>query len=158
MNRTLEDKTSDVERVYLTDSDILNLECFANTFSLRVKTYSLLRDRVDEIVFKTLKLLAKQYPELVHKQSARCEYDMINMIRYASLSILRDDELFFRETLMNWLANIINSYQVVKECSTCYRIMQTVIDETLPSECAILTKPYSDLAISKLIDLLGNNE
>ncbi len=152
MNRTLEEKTSDVEHVYLTDSDIFNLERFANTFSLRVKTYSLLRDRAEEITIKTLKLLAQQYPELVHKQLARCKYDMTNVIRYTSLSILRDDELFFRETLMDWLANIINSYQVAKECSTCYRLMQTVIDEMLPSECAMLVKPYSDLSISALMN------
>lgn len=151
MNRTLEEKTSDVEHLYLTDSDLFNLERFANTFSLRVKTYSLLRDRAEEITLKTLKLLAQQYPELVHKQLARCKYDMANTIRYASLSILRDDELFFRETLMDWLANIINSYQVTKECSTSYRLMQTVVDEMLPPECATLMKPYSELAISALL-------
>jgi len=151
MNRTLEEKTSDVEHVYLTDSDIFNLERFANTFSLRVKTYSLLRDRAEEITIKTLKLLAQQYPELVHKQLARCKYDMTNMIRYASLSILRDDELFFRETLMDWLANIINSYQVGKECSTAYRLFQTVVDELLPTESSSLVKPYAEMAVSTLL-------
>jgi len=114
MNRTLDEKTSEVEHVYLTDIDIFNLECFANTFSLRVMTYGLLRDHAEEITIRTLKLLAQQYPVLVNKQLARCEYDMNSVIRYISLSILRDDELFFRETLMDWLANIINSYQVAK--------------------------------------------
>lgn len=152
MNRTLDEKTSEVEHVYLTDIDIFNLECFANTFSLRVMTYGLLRDHAEEITIRTLKLLAQQYPVLVNKQLARCEYDMNSMIRYISLSILRDDELFFRETLMDWLANIINSYQVAKECCTCYRLMQTVVGEVLPSECAMLVKPYSDLAISALIN------
>jgi hypothetical protein len=74
------------------------------------------------------------------------------MIRYTSLSILRDDELFFRETLMDWLANIINSYQVAKECSTAYRLFQTVIDEILPAECAALVKPYSEMAIATLLN------
>ncbi len=152
MNRTLDEKVNDVEHVYLTDSDLFNLERFANGFSLRVKTYNLLRDRADEITLKTLKLLAQQYPELVQKQLARCKYDMNNMVRYASLSILRDDELFFRETLMDWLANIINSYQVGKECSTAYRLFQNVVDEILPSESAALVKPYSDLAISALLN------
>lgn len=152
MNRTLDEKVSDVEHVYLTDSDLFNLERFANGFSLRVKTYNLLRDRADEITLKTLKLLAQQYPELVQKQLARCKYDMSNMIRYTSLSILRDDELFFRETLMDWLANIINSYQVAKECSTAYRLFQNVVDEVLPSESAAMVKPYSELAIAALLN------
>jgi hypothetical protein len=152
MNRTLDEKIANVDRVYLTDIDLYNLERFANSFSLRVKTYNLLRDRTDEITIRTLKLLAQQYPELVQKQLQRCKYDMSNLIRYTSLSILRDDELFFREALMDWLANIINSYQVTKECSTAYRLFQSVIDEILPTECAALVKPYSEMAISSLLN------
>jgi hypothetical protein len=151
MNRTLEEKLSDVDHVYLTDSDLVNLERFANSFSVRVKTYNLLRDKSEEITVQSLKLLAQQYPELLQKQAQRCKYDMSNMIRYTSLSILRDDELFFRETLMDWLANIINSYQVAKECSTAYRILQTTIEAILPSECASMVKPYTDMAISSLL-------
>jgi hypothetical protein len=151
MNRTLDEKIAAVDRVYLTDTDLVNLERFANSFSVRVKTYNLLRDHGDEITVRSLKLLAQQYPELVQKQLQRCKYDMSNMIRYASLAVLRDDELFFRETLMDWLANIINSYQVGKECSTAYHLLQTVINEMLPSECAAMVKPYSDMAIATLL-------
>jgi hypothetical protein len=152
INRTLDEKIAAVDRVYLTNVDLLNLERFASSFSVRVKTYNLLRDLADEITVRSLKRLAQQYPELVQKQLQRCKYDMSNMIRYASLSILRDDELFFRETLMDWLANIINSYQVAKECSTAYHLFQTVVDEMLPPECAAMVKPYSDMAIATLLN------
>jgi hypothetical protein len=74
------------------------------------------------------------------------------MIRYTSLAVLRDDELFFRETLMDWLANIIHSYQVTKECSTAYHLFQAVINEMLPAESASLVKPYSDMAIAALLN------
>lgn len=152
MNRTLDERIGDVDRVYLTDTELFNLERYANSFSVRVKTYNLLRDRADEITIKALKLLAQQYPELVQKQLQRCKYDMSNVIRYTSLSVLRDDELFFSEALMDWLANIINSYQIAKECSTAYRLMQSVVDEMFPAECAALVKPYSDKAISALMN------
>ncbi|MCX5934038.1 MAG: phycocyanin, partial [Pseudanabaena sp. LacPavin_0818_WC45_MAG_42_6] len=56
MNRTLDEKIANVDRVYLTDIDLYNLERFANSFSLRVKTYNLLRDHTDEITIRTLKL------------------------------------------------------------------------------------------------------
>lgn len=152
MNRTLDEKLADIDHVYLTDSDLVNLERFANSFSVRVKTYNLLRDRAEEITIRSLKLLAQQYPELVQKQLQRCKYDMSNVIRYASLSVLRDDELFFREALMDWLANIINSYQIAKECSAAYRLMQSVVDEMLPAECSALLKPYSEMAIAALLN------
>lgn len=152
MNRILDEKARGIESVYLTDIDLLSLERFASSFSLRVKTYNFLRDRADEIMMRSLKLLAQQYPELVQKQLQRCKYDMSNVIRYISLSILRDDELFFRETLMDWLANIISSYQVAKECSTAYRLMQSVIDEMLPAECAAMIKPYTEMSTSSLLN------
>jgi hypothetical protein len=151
INRTLDEKMIDVDRVYLTDTDLVNLERFANSFSVRVKTYNLLRDHADEISVRTLKLLAQQYPELLQKHLQRCKYDMSNVIRYASIAALRDDEVFFSETLMDWLANIINSYQVAKECSTAYRLLQSVIDEMLPVECAAIVKPYTDMAVSALL-------
>ncbi|MDX2256912.1 MAG: phycocyanin [Pseudanabaenaceae cyanobacterium bins.39] len=151
MNRTLDQKIGEVDRVYLTDTDLVNLERFANSFSIRVKTYNLLRDHAEEITIATLKKLAQQYPELVQKQLQRCKYDMSNVMRYTSLSILRDDEVFFSETLMDWLANIINSYQVAKECATAYRLMQATVDEVLPAECSALVKPYTDMAISALL-------
>jgi hypothetical protein len=53
---------------------------------------------------------------------------------------------------MDWLANIINSYQIAKECSAAYRLMQSVVDEMLPAECASLVKPYSDMAIAALLN------
>lgn len=151
MNRTLDEKVKSVDHNYLTDIDLLNLERFANSFSVRVKTYNLLRDQGDEITVRVLKLLAQQYPELVQKQLQRCKYDMSNVMRYVSLSVLRDDELFFRENLMDWLANIVNSYQVGKECSTAYRLCQTVIDQMFPPECSALVKPYSNMAIATLL-------
>jgi len=75
MNRTLDEKIANIDHVYLNDSDLVNLERFANGFSVRVKTYNLLRDRADEITMQSLKLLAQQYPELVQKQLQRCKYD-----------------------------------------------------------------------------------
>jgi hypothetical protein len=150
INRTLDEKIVVVDRVYLNDTDLFNLERFANSFSLRVKTYNLLRDNADEITVRSLKLLAQQYPELVQKQLQRCKYDMSTMLRYVSLAVLRDDELFFREKLMDWLANIIHSYQVEKECSIAYHLFQMVIDQMLPTECAAMVKPYSEMAIAAL--------
>ncbi len=151
MNRTLDIRVGDVDHTYLNDTEIFNLERFANSFSIRTKTYNLMRDHADEIVVKTLRLLAQQYPELLQKQLQRCKYDMSNVIRYISLSVLRDDEVFFKETLMDWLANIINSYQVAKECSVAYRLLQNVFEEVLPTESSALIKPYTDLAISALL-------
>ena len=148
MNRTLDEKISTVDNVYLTDSDLFSLERFANSFSVRVKTYNLLRDRADETTIQALKLLAQQYPELVQKQLQRCRYDMSQLIRYMSLAILRDDETFFRESLLDWHTNIIHSYNISTECSTAYSLLKAVLEKILPSESFALIKPYLELSVS----------
>ncbi|MFN5856975.1 MAG: phycocyanin [Pseudanabaenaceae cyanobacterium] len=144
IHRTLEEKSVEADRVYLANNDIYQLERFAKGFSLRVKTYNLLRDHADEIVLRSLKLLAHQYPALLQKQAARCKYDMSNVLRYISASILRDDELFFQDQMMDWLSTILYSYQVLQECSVAYHLMQEVVDKMLPAESAALVKPYTD--------------
>jgi Phycobilisome protein len=148
MNRTLDEKLSTVDNVYLTDSDLFSLERFANSFSVRVKTYNLLRDRSDETTIQALKLLSQQYPELVQKQLQRCKYDMSQLIRYMSLAILRDDEVFFRESLLDWHTNIIHSYNISTECSTAYSLLKAVLEKILPSDSFALIKPYLDLSVS----------
>jgi hypothetical protein len=148
MNRTLDEKLSTVDNVYLTDSDLFSLERFANSFSVRVKTYNLLRDRSDETTIQALKLLSQQYPELVQKQLQRCKYDMSQLIRYMSLGILRDDEIFFRESLLDWHTNIIHSYNISTECSTAYSLLKAVLEKVLPADSFALIKPYLELSVS----------
>jgi hypothetical protein len=148
MNRTLDEKLSTVDNVYLTDSDLFSLERFANSFSVRAKTYNLLRDRSDETTMQALRLLAQQYPELVQKQLQRCKYDMSQLIRYMSLAILRDDEIFFRESLLDWHTNIIHSYNISTECSTAYSLLKAVLEKVLPSDSFALIKPYLELSVS----------
>ncbi len=148
MNRTLDEKIGNIARVYLTDNDLFHLERFASDFSARLEAYSLLRDHADKLVVRSLKLLAQKYPNLVQQHLQRCKYDMAHILRYMALAILRDDEAFFKESLMDWHANIIHSYQVSSECSTAYHLLQEVIGQTLSPESSSLAKPYLEIAMS----------
>lgn len=152
MNRTLDEKIGNIDHDYLTDEDLFHLERFASSFANRVKTYNLLRDRSDELVLRSLKLLSQQYPELVQKHLQRCKYDMTQILRYISLSLLRDDELFFRESMMDWHANIIHTYQISTECSTAYRLLQEVLEKLLPPDSFVLVKPYLELSVSAFMN------
>ena len=148
MNRTLDEKIGNIDRVYLTDNDLFHLERFASNFSARLEAYNLLRDRADELVVRSLKLLAQQYPDLVQKHLQRCKYDMSHILRYMALAILRDDEAFFKDSLMDWHANIIHSYQMSSECSTAYRLLQEVAGQMLSPQSSSLVKPYLEIAVS----------
>lgn len=150
INRILDDKVTKVDDHYLSDTDLSQLSKYASSFSVRLQTYNLLRDRSDEIVGRSLQTLAQAYPALIQKHADRCKYDMSNVLRYMSISILRDDELFFREQMMDWLSTVICAYQVTTECSMAYNKMQEGIDKMLPSECSILVKPYTSMTVQLL--------
>ncbi len=147
INRTLEDRIREVEQEHLSNTDLFKLERYAGSFANRAKTYNLLRDHAETIVLKSLQHLAKAYPKLIEKQAARCKYDMTNVLRYMALSILLDDELLFKEQIMDWLGTVVCSYQVSTECSMAYRKMQEAIEEKLPPECSVLAKPYTDIVL-----------
>jgi hypothetical protein len=148
INSTLDKKSGDIDRAYLSDEDLLNVEKFVNSFPDRVKTYNLLRDQSDELVLRSINLLAQQYPELVKKNSRVCKYDMSINLRYVALSILRDDETFFRESLTDWHANIIHSYGISKEVSVAYCLLRDLTKKIAPPECFNLINPYFEVTIS----------
>jgi len=150
INRTLEEKIVEVERTYLSNGEILKLESFVGSFAQRAKTYNLLRDRAEPIVTASLSHLEKAYPSLYQKQASRCKYDMSNVLRYMALSILLDDDRIYRDQMMDWLSTVIISYQISSECAMAYHKMQEVIEEHLPSECAALVKPLTDMTVSML--------
>jgi hypothetical protein len=150
INRTLSDKASETDRMYLNDHDLGLLEKYAKDFANRSKTYNLLRDRADVLVQRALKLMGQEYPSIVAQLGDRCTYDMSKVLQYIALSILRDDTQFFRDYMSDWLSTILGSYQVTPECSTGYRKLQEVINAQLPPECANLVKPYTDLTIAAL--------
>jgi hypothetical protein len=148
ITRSLEDKVYELERAYLKDSDLVGLEQYAHGFAERLKAYELLRDNADEIVLNALKLLARDYPALIQKRGDRCKYDMGEVLRYMALSMLRNDEQYFRDQMTDWLGTIINSYQVTTECAMAYNKVYEVISRMLPAKSAAMVKPYTDIAIA----------
>lgn len=150
ITRLLEDKAKTIEKSYLNNGDLSQLETYVSSFNTRVTTYNLLRDSAEEFLDKSMEQIAKEYPALYQRQADRCRYDMTQTLRYMALSILRNDEIYFRDQLIDWLSNILNSYSVATDCSTIYKNLQKLIDKKFPAECATLAKPYTDMIVAML--------
>jgi hypothetical protein len=150
ISHLLEDKAKTIEKSYLNNGDLSQLERYVGTFNTRVTTYKLLRDSANEFLDKSLEQIAKEYPAIYQKHADRCRYDMTQILRYMALSILRNDELFFRDQMIDWFTNILTSYSVAGNCSTIYRNLQKLIDKKFPAESATLVKPYIDMIVAML--------
>ncbi|WP_448563831.1 phycobilisome protein [Trichothermofontia sp.] len=150
LNHTLEKNVLDADGRYLSLKELQPLEQYVETYRTRLDTYHKLRDNSEQLVLTALRKLAQVHPEVIQKHGQRCKYDMAEVLRYIALSVLRDDEIFFKEQMMVWLDTILLAHKRTAHCSTAYRYLQDAINETLPSQDSGLIHPYIDVVISAL--------
>lgn len=144
LNHTLEEKVIDADGCYLDGQALRSFEQFVQSYALRLETYQNLRDKSQTLVVHSLRKLAQSYPELIQKHGQRCQYDMTEVLRYLALSILRDDETFFKEQMMAWLDTILLAYKRNEHCTIAYRYLQDAINASLPPSNSMLVRPYLD--------------
>ncbi|MBW4579987.1 MAG: phycobilisome protein [Tildeniella nuda ZEHNDER 1965/U140] len=150
LNHNLEKSVLEADGRYLSAQELSPLEQYARTYAVRLHTYQQLRDHGEPLVIQALRKLAQMYPELVQQHGARCKYDMTEVLRYVALSILRDDETFFKEQMMSWLDTILLAHKKTAHCTTAYRFLQEAIAAALPAQDLALTRPYLDIVTQSL--------
>ncbi len=150
INSLLEDLANQSEGRYLTATELHPVQRYLKSFSTRLQTYNLLRDRADKLVQQALKKFLVLEPEVMQKHGKRCQYDMAQVLRYIALSVLRDDEKFFKENLFFWQANILAAYRQNDACLVAYRCLQEVLSEHLPAAAYQLTDPYIEIVLQTL--------
>ncbi|HEY9647710.1 MAG TPA: hypothetical protein V6C88_15145 [Chroococcidiopsis sp.] len=144
LNHTLDQKVLDADGRYLNTQELNALEQYAQSYVNRMEAYQQLRDRSRDLVTQALTKLGQAHIELMQKHKARCEYDMSETLRYVALSILRDDEVFFKEQMMSWLDTILLAHKRHDQCATAYRYLLDAINADLPSTTSALARPYFD--------------
>jgi hypothetical protein len=144
INNELAQKCIDAEGRYLDSMEMKPFESFINTYQTRLKTYQEISQKSEELVMSALKKWSLKYPDLAQKKGKRCHYDMTQTLRYAALSVLRDDELFFQEVLTIWLDTILVAHHKHHACAEAYTQLSHEISDHLSPECAQLMRPYLD--------------
>ena len=150
LNHTLEDKVLAIDGAYLDNQGLRPFEQFVQSYATRLETYQNLRDKGATLVVQALRRLAQEYPEILQKHGQRCQYDMSEVLRYLSLSILRDDETFFKEQMIDWLDTILMAHKRHTHCATAYRYLLEAVSANLPPTNSSLIRPYLDLVVMKL--------
>ena len=150
LNHTLEDKVLAIDGAYLDNQGLRPFEQFVQSYATRLETYQNLRDKGATLVVQALRRLAQESPEILQKHGQRCQYDMSEVRRYRSLSILRDDETFFKEQMIDWLDTILMAHKRHTHCATAYRYLLEAINANLPPTNSSLIRPYLDLVVMKL--------
>jgi hypothetical protein len=150
INHTLEDKILAADGLYLDGQGLRPFEQFAQSYTTRLETYQNLRDKGATLVIQALRKLAQEYPDIVQKHAQRCQYDMSEVLRYVALSILRDDEIFFKEQMIDWLDTILMAHKRHTHCAFAYRHLLEAINANFPASQSSLIRPYLDLVVTTL--------
>lgn len=150
LNHTLEEKIVRADGSYLDAQGLRSFEQYVQSYAARLETYQMLRDKSAALIVQALRKLAQTYPELVQKHGQRCQYDMTEVVRYMALSILRDDETFFKEQVIDWLNTILMAHKRHDHCTTAYRYLLDAVNTSLPTANSTLIRPYLDCVITIL--------
>jgi hypothetical protein len=146
LNSTLDKKVLQSDGLYLDTQGLKPFEQYMQSYAARLEAYQQLRDHSPNLVTYSLKRLGQTYPDLLQKHGQRCQYDMTELLRYLALSILRDDEVFFKEQILSWLDTILLSHKKNSQCAIAYRYLQEAINNDLPFSSS-LVRPYLDSVI-----------
>ncbi|HEY9882845.1 MAG TPA: hypothetical protein V6C98_04465 [Thermosynechococcaceae cyanobacterium] len=150
LNHKLEKSILEADGRYLGAQELSQLEHYARSYAVRLQIYQQLRDNSDKFVLQALRKLAQSYPDLIQQHGQRCKYDMTEVLRYVALSILRDDEIFFKEQIMSWLDTILLAHKRTAHCVLAYRYLQEAISTALSNDALAMTRPYFDLITQSL--------
>lgn len=143
LNHDMDECFLDADGAYLDARGLQTLEQFAQSYATRLEAYNALREHSTQLVNDALDKMAQLHPEVIQKHRPRCLYDMTQVLRYIGLSILRNDEVFFKEMMMSWLDTVLLAYKRNDHCASSYRFLQEMIDARMPS-CSSIIRPYLD--------------
>ncbi|HIK53933.1 MAG TPA: phycobilisome protein [Synechococcales cyanobacterium M55_K2018_004] len=150
LNQTLDRFMIEADGAYLNNRGLSALEQYLQTFQTRLETYTLLRDHGRVLIQQALRKLAQVQPELIQKHGSRCVYDMTEVVRYIATSILRDDEVFFKEQMMAWLDTVLLAHKQNEHCAIAYRYLQEAVQAEFPDTASSLIRPYLASIIQSL--------
>lgn len=150
LNHSLEENILQADGSYLDARGLNPLENYFQSYRARLDAYQQLRDQSEQLVLQALRKLSQEYPDLIRQHGPRCKYDMTEVLRYIALSVLRDDEVFFKEQMMSWLDTILVAHRRTNHCTTAYRHLQEGISHALSETSNSLVRPYLDIVIMSL--------
>jgi hypothetical protein len=150
MNSLLEKHIFEANGRFLADLELKPLDDYFKTYAARLQTYQFLQENSNQLILKTLRKMAQTHRHVIQEHSDKCQRDMTYVLRTAALALLKNDEDSFQEELILWMQNIMRSLHKEEQSAYAYKLLQEIIQESMPAENAILINHYLSLFIAAL--------
>jgi hypothetical protein len=150
LNHQLNQTMIDADGRYLSNEELRPLETYLDSYQKRLEAYQTLGQHSDELVLEALKKFARVHPEIIKNSGKRCQYDMLQVLRYMALCILLDDEFMFREKMVFWLDTMLRAHHKQEACCKAYQHLKEVLHESLPGKISAQVDPYINIIFESM--------
>jgi hypothetical protein len=135
---------------YASDSELLFLQHYLASASLRFQTYQKIQQAETAIMNQLLQELKTYHPEIFILNSqdltAKWQRDIVRVLRYAATALLLDDAETFRDHMLTWFQTIMKAFGAQRSCQITYTTLQQVIKQHLAPEEVNLLLPMLELS------------
>jgi Phycobilisome protein len=139
----------EVEGRYATDGELKFIPEYLKTYELRLQTYQKLQEIEATVLQQVHEKIQAQDPTLFRNGNvdlaAKCKRDALTTWRYTAITLLMDDQETLRDRYLLWYQSIMRSYNLHRQCSIAYGVMQEVVKPHLTAQQNALIMPILDL-------------
>ncbi|PIG94691.1 phycobilisome protein [Gloeocapsopsis sp. IPPAS B-1203] len=134
---------------YATAEELQFINNYFQTFDWRLSAYEKITKAEAEILARTEAKMRDIDPSLFQNASGdftpTWRKDIIQLLTFATATLLVDDQERLREGMLIWHATIAKSYKFERTCKITFEVMPEVVKEFLTSEEAALFNPILTL-------------
>jgi hypothetical protein len=139
----------EVDGRYATDEELLFLNDYMKSYSLRLQTYQKLQASEAAIVQQVLTKLRSLDQSLLKSGgediSSKWKRDTIRVLRYSAIAMLLNDSDTLQERLLFWMQTVMRAFGAQKSCDVTYQLMQVAVRQELTPLQASLFCPILEL-------------
>ncbi|MES1024248.1 phycobilisome protein [Gloeocapsa sp. BRSZ] len=134
---------------YATAEELQFIKTYLQSFNLRLSAYEKITKAESEIINRVEAEMRDIDPSLFQNASGdftqTWRKDIIQLLTYATATLLVCDQERLREGMLIWHATIAKSYKFERTCKTTFEVMPEVVKEFLTPEEAALFNPILTL-------------
>jgi len=153
MNPTIEEMMDDARGRYLEPAEQSTLTDFAETLEERLAAMRAVEEHEQQMVDEAVETMFQEHPDAASRHEfvkEKAKRDMILVLRYCALAMIRDDKEALDQQLLHWFATIVDAFEMRDLLETSYRALLESAADRLDAEHFQWIKPYIERVIERL--------
>jgi hypothetical protein len=150
MSTELQDLIFSADDHYLSDADLNRFQNELQSLNERLNLYEYIRDHEVTLLQPAVDYLVEELSNKDTKVLERAVTHWISILRYATMAMLQSDAQFLEEHILNWLPDVVDTYELRDVEIALYRFLQAQLKSSLTPPQLDLMQPYLEQAYNLL--------